>query len=167
VRLAFERRPFGGDEDDWKPAGTTTTAGDGAFRFPTVRRSGQLRVHPALASVGGRALMVNVVGRLKASLRSSASRLRNGKSVTLRGRVRGDGGAWTGRDVLIQAIVRGHWRTIDTTAVSDRGRIVWRYRFAHTQTTADYRFRLRLPAVRALPWKTVTTRPVSVLVRGA
>jgi hypothetical protein len=167
VRLAFERRPFGGDEDDWKPAGTTTTAGDGSFRFPTVRRSGQIRVRPAAASVGGRALIVSVVGPLRASLHSSASRLRNGKAVTLRGRVRGDGGAWTGREALIQAIVRGHWRTIDTADVSGDGRIAWRYRFAHTRTTAEYRFRLRLAKVRPLPWKTVTTRPVSVLVRGA
>jgi hypothetical protein len=166
VRLAFERRAFGADEDDWQPAGTTTTADDGSFRFPAVHQSGQVRVRPAPASVGGRALVVSVVGPLQASLHSSASRLRNGNWVTLRGRVRGDGGAWTGREALIQAIVRGHWRTIDTTAVSDRGRIVWRYRFAHTRSTADYRFRLRLPAVRARPWKTVTTRPVSVLVRG-
>jgi hypothetical protein len=167
VRLAFERRAFGADEDDWQPAGTTTTAADGSFRFPAVRQSGQVRVRPAPASVGGRALVVSVVGPLQASLHSSASRLRNGDWVTLRGRVRGDGGAWTDREVLVQAIVRGHWRTIDSTEVSDHGRVVWRYRFAHTRSTADYRFRLRLPAVRALPWKTVTTRPVSVLVRGA
>jgi hypothetical protein len=167
VRLVFERRPFGGDEDDWEPAGATTSAADGAFRFPTVRRSGQIRVRPAQASVGGRALIVGFVGPLRASLHSSASRLRNGKAVTLRGRVRGDGGAWTGREALIQAIVRGHWRTIDTAGVSGDGRIAWSYRFAHTRSTAEYRFRLRLPAVRGLPWKTVTTHPVSVLVRGA
>jgi hypothetical protein len=166
VQLTFERRPFGGDEDDWTPAGTTRTAGDGTFRFPVVRQSGQIRVQPTDPAVGGRALIVNVVARLKAKLRRSASHLRNGDTVTLRGRIRGDGGAWSDREVLIQAIVRGHWRTIDTAEVSDRGRVTWRYRFEHTSRTADYRFRLRLPNVRALPWKAVTTKAVSVLVKG-
>lgn len=166
VRLAFERRPFGGTEDDWRPAGTTTTGRDGAFRFPVVRRSGQVRVQPALPSVAGRPVVVSFVAPLKATLRSSARRLTNGDRVTLRGRIAGDGGGWAGREALIQAIVRGAWRTIDTADVSRRGRVTWRYRFAHTSTTAEYRFRLRLPAVRGLPWKTVTTRPVSVLVRS-
>ena len=164
--LRFERRPLGADEDDWRPAGRTTTAADGSFRFPTVRRSGQLRVQPALPSVAGRAVVVSFVAPVRATLRASATRLKNGDTVTLSGRITGDGGAYAGRDVLVQAIVRGAWRTIDTTQARADGRVTWRYRFAHTRTTADYRFRLRQPATRGLPWKPVTTAPVSVLVTG-
>jgi hypothetical protein len=166
VQLTFERRAFGGDEDDWTPAGTTTTAGDGSFRFPVVRRSGQIRVQPSSPSVAGRALVVGFVAPVGLSLRSSGHTLSNGDRLTLRGRVRRDGGAYQGRDVLVQAIVRGAWRTVDTAEVGDGGRVTWTYRFAHTQRTADYRFRLCLPTARALPWKAVTSRPVDVLVRG-
>lgn len=166
IQLSFQRRPFGGGEADWTRVGTTTTASDGSFRFPVVRQSGQIRVEPALVTVGGRARVVDFVAPIGVTLDSSANRLSNGDTVTLRGRVRGDGGAYAGRDALVQAIVRGRWRTIDTTEVGDDGRVTWTYRFAHTQTTADYRFRLRLPTTRALPWKAVTSDPVSVLVRG-
>lgn len=165
VELTFDRRPFGGDADDWKPVGTTRTAGDGTFRFPVVRQSGQIRVQVEDASIRGRPLVVGVVAPLRATLRSSASRLHNGDTVRLRARIRGDGNALTGRDALVQAIVRGAWRTIDTAEV-DGGTVTWRYHFAHTKKTADYRFRLRLPNARGLPWKAVTTNAVSVLVKG-
>jgi hypothetical protein len=166
IELTFERRPFGGDEDDWKVVGTVRAAPDGSFGFPVVRQSGQIRVQPKDAEIGARPLVVGVVAPLQATLRSSASRLRNGDTVTLRGHIRRDGGALTGRDALIQAIVRGTWRTIDTAEVGEDGQVTWRYRFRHTRTSAYYRFRMKLPAARDLPWKAVTTGAVSVLVEG-
>lgn len=166
VRLAFDRRAFGAGPSAWKPVGTTATASDGTFRFPVVRESSQIRVRPAQTTVAGRGLVVSFVQPLRATLRSSARRLRNGDTVTLRARIDGGGGAWVGRDVLVQAVVRGAWRTVDTVRVVHRGRVSWSYRFAHTEQTAAYRFRLRLPAGPALPWKAVTTKPVTVLVKG-
>jgi hypothetical protein len=166
VALTFERRPFGGDEDDWKPAGTATTGADGSFRFPSVRQSGQIRVQPALDSVAARPLIIGFVQPLDATLHASATTLTNGDDLTLTGRVTGDGGAYAGREALVQAIVRGHWRTIDSTDIDDTGRISWDYQFDNTKQTAEYRFRVRLPAARALPWKAATTDPVTVLVTG-
>jgi hypothetical protein len=42
----------------------------------------------------------------------------------------------------------------------------WRYRFTDTTRTARYRFRLVVPYDKHLPWKRLTSRQVSVLVRA-
>lgn len=165
VRLRFERRPFGGDGDDWKTIGTATSGAGGAFALPPVRVSGQVRV-VVVGDRKGRAATIGYVGRLKLSIKASDRRLSNGERITLRGRVRNDGGAEAGRDVLVQAIVRGRWRTIDSVEVDDDGRITWRYRFTNTTQTARYRFRFVLPRSKGLPWKRTVTEHVSAIVRA-
>lgn len=166
IPVRFSRRPWGGDDDDWTAAGAGITDGAGRFALPTVRRAGQLRVEVGTGFAATPAI-IGYVAPIDLTLDASALRLENGEGLTLRGRVVGDGGAQSGRDVLVQALVRGSWRTVDSAEIGDDGRITWRYRFTNTSSSARYRFRFVLPKARALPWARTVTDPVTVLVRGS
>jgi 5-hydroxyisourate hydrolase-like protein (transthyretin family) len=167
VTVRFERRAFGADDDAWKLVATTTTGADGGYALPVVRRSGQLRIAVGASGYDARPLVVGFVAPIDLDVSASDTTLRNGDTVTLRGIVRADGGAQSGRDVLVQAQVRGAWRTVDSAEIGDDGRIAWTYRFTSTAQTARYRFRFVLPRTAALPWQRLASDPVSVLVSGA
>jgi hypothetical protein len=166
VAVRFLRRAFGAGARGWKVVGSTRTGPDGRYTLPVVHRAGQLRIEVAAAGYTARPAIVSFMERLRVRVRPSARTLRNGDTVTLHGEVAGDGGAQRGRNVLVQAQVRGAWRTVDSAEIGARGRVVWRYRFTSTAQTARYRFRLVLPRGRGLPWARTATDPVAVLVRG-
>ncbi|MBX5442816.1 MAG: hypothetical protein IRZ32_14990, partial [Solirubrobacteraceae bacterium] len=166
VAIAFERRPLGGDDDAWRPLSARRTSGpDGRFDVPVPGDSAEVR-----ASAGGdrdAAATVRFVRALTSSASVSQRTLRNGDTLTLRGRFAHAGGALEGRPVLIQAKVRGTWRTIDSAEADADGRVRWDYRFTNTTRPARYVFRLVLPRTRELPWGRVTSDAVTVLVRPA
>lgn len=164
VALRFERRPFGGDAGDWRLIGTATSGPDGRFTVPAIATSGEVRALRA-GSGGDVVAPVAFVAPLSVAVRAADRTLRNGERLTLTGTVRGDGGAFEGRRVLVQALVRGRWRTVDDVDVAARGQVRWTYRFTTTRRPARYRFRLVLPATKRLPWQRTASGSVGVLVR--
>lgn len=166
VAIAFERRPLGGGDDEWRAMRAKRTSGaDGRFAFPVPGGSAEVRAVVAGATVSGRAV-VPFVRELDVEARGSDQRLRNGDAFVLRGRFEHAGGALEDRSILVQARVRGDWRTVDSVEADAAGRVRWRYRFTNTTRTARYTFRLVLPRAKRLPWGRVASEPVSVLVRG-
>jgi hypothetical protein len=166
IQLRFQRRPFGGGEDDWRDlTATAVTDAAGRFALPVPDGSAQIRAL-APAPFAAAPAVTDFVRPLAATIRASRRTLRNGERLTLAGRLRHAGPAADDRIVLIQSRVDGRWRTVDSTETGARGRIRWRYRFTRTRRTARYRFRFVVPRAKRLPWSRVVTRQVSVLVRG-
>jgi hypothetical protein len=168
VPVRFEKRPFGADEDDWRSMrSTAVTDARGRFRVPVPRESAQVRASVSSEAFSATPAIVRFVRPLRARIKASDRRLRNGQRLTLRGRLRNAGGAGDERTVLIQSRIRGTWRSVDSVETGRRGRIVWRYRFTNTRQTARYRFRFVVPREKGLPWKKLVTKQVSVVVRAA
>jgi hypothetical protein len=166
LRLRFQRRPFGGNDDDWRDMRTTAvTDAAGRFELPVPDGSAQVRaIAPSMLAAAP--AVTDFVRPLAATIRPSRRTLSNGDRLTLLGRLRHAGEASDGRTVLIQSRVDGRWRTVDSTETAARGQIRWRYRFTRTRRTARYRFRFVVPRAKRLPWGRVVTRQVSVLVHG-
>ncbi|MCU0314487.1 MAG: carboxypeptidase-like regulatory domain-containing protein, partial [Solirubrobacteraceae bacterium] len=110
---------------------------------------------------------VRIAGRLKVTLERRKGKLRNGSQMTLDARIAGAGpGAATGRVILVQAIVRGRWQTVESLKAGPLGRATWRYRFTGTTRPAVYRFRAVAPGGgEAWPWETTTSAVERVPVR--
>jgi hypothetical protein len=102
-------------------------------------------------------------------MRKPSGTVRNGTTTTLRGTIRGAGDAVEGMTVLVQAVVNGRWSTVDTVEAAESGAVSWDYRFRRTLRTAKYSFRLVVPSVRGLPWKSTASprRIVRVVPRAA
>lgn len=67
--------------------------------------------------------------------------------------------------VYLQVIVRGRWRTFDTTRADPRGRWRLSYRFTATRQLTVYRFRAVVPAEeQPVGWATGYSRALRVLV---
>jgi hypothetical protein len=88
---------------------------------------------------------------------------RNGDTVKFSGRIT-TGPVIRHKSVYLQVVVRGRWRTFDTTRADARGRWKLRYRFTATRRPTVYRFRAVIPAEHAFPWAPGRSRPVRVLV---
>lgn len=70
-----------------------------------------------------------------------------------------------GQAVYLQAMVRGRWRTFDTTRADPNGRWRLRYRFSATRRVTAYRFRAVIPASNIpVRWATGQSRTLRVLV---
>jgi hypothetical protein len=168
VPVRFQKRPFGGGEDDWRSMrATAVTDARGRFRVPVPSASAQVRATVPSTAFSATPAIVGFVRPLRAGISASDRRLRNGQRLTLRGRLRNAGGAGDERTVLIQSRIRGTWRSVDSVETGRRGRIVWRYRFTNTRQSARYRFRFVVPREKRLPWKKLVTKQVSVVVRAA
>jgi hypothetical protein len=88
---------------------------------------------------------------------------RNGDTVKFSGRIT-TGPVIQRKSVYLQVIVRGRWRTFDTTRADARGRWKLRYRFTATRRPTAYRFRALIPTEHAFPWAPGHSRAVRVLV---
>jgi hypothetical protein len=101
--------------------------------------------------------------RAATTIRLDKARYRNGDTVKFSGRI-------TTRPVIrrkavyLQVVVRGRWRTFDTTRADSDG--VWRlrYRFTATQRPTAYRFRAVIPTDEGYPWAAGHSRALRVLV---
>jgi len=162
VALRFERRPYG--TRSWRPWRDGTRSGpDGRFRVPGPRESAEVRV--VADDVRAEPARIRFVRPLEVTIAASDERLRNGDELTLGGRVRHTGGT-EDLTVLVQSLVRGRWRTVDSTESGERGRIRWSYRFENTSRTARYRFRFVVRSGPGLPWRRTVSDVVSVVVSG-
>jgi hypothetical protein len=88
---------------------------------------------------------------------------RNGDTVKFSGRIT-TGPVIRHKSVYLQVVVRGRWRTFDTTRADARGRWKLRYRFTATRRPTVYRFRAVIPAEHAFPWAPGRSRALRVLV---
>ena len=88
---------------------------------------------------------------------------RNGDTARFSGRIL-SGPVVAQKSVHLQALVRGTWRTFDTTRATSNGRWALRYRFSATRRLTMYRFRAAVPAETEYPWATGHSRILRVLV---
>lgn len=141
---------------------------DGAGRFSAQVPRGPSRRLMAVHRVPGGAAVATMRVRVRAvvSLRASRSRLRNGGTVVLRGRLRH--GPLPDRGVLVELQAkRGRkWQTFGTTRTRTGGRYELRYRFTRTTGVQRYAMRALVPDQSAYPYARATSRPIALLVRA-
>lgn len=161
--------PLGAAADELEWLKRISVAADGSFTLPKSSFSRVLRVQPADAAHVASPADVRVVAPLKVRMRKPSGTVRNGTTTTLRGTISGAGDAVEGMTVLVQAVVNGRWSTVDTVEASESGAVAWKYRFRRTVRTAKYSFRMVVPSVRSLPWKSTASprQIVRVVPRAA
>ncbi|ADB49668.1 Ig-like domain-containing protein [Conexibacter woesei] len=167
--LVVERRLYGPFGGDWEELRTLTADATGRFRLPVPEQAQQLRVRLEPARAASTAFVspaVDVVSRLGLRAAARPGTLRNGGTVQVTGQLRNAGPSARGKEVLVQAIVGGHWDTIDRVIADRRGAFSWRYQFQRTRTEALYSFRVVVAADQARwPWPTLTSSRLRVRVK--
>ena len=103
--------------------------------------------------------------RAKARLRAKPHRLRAGRVVRFRGRVRGPLPP-RGKLLDLQAFDGGHWRKFATARTRASGRFRARYRFSRQARPRTYRFRVRVPREAGFPYIRGYSNKAKVRVRG-
>jgi hypothetical protein len=152
------------------PLGTVTTGEDGRFSYRLARGASRAvrfeykayTLDPA--PVSSAAITLGV--RAGIGLKLRPRRVRNGRQVRFRGRLRGGPGR-KGTRVSIDVLVPDARRRVPIGSVKAdaKGRFRFAYRFRRTLVKARYRFQARLVAQPGYPYRGATSRRVSVLVR--
>jgi hypothetical protein len=101
--------------------------------------------------------------RASTTIETGQAEYRNGETADFWGRVT-TGPVIRRKVVYLQVVVRGKWRTFDTTRADSKGRWGLRYRFTATRRPTVYRFRAVVPTEHGFPWATGHSRAVGVLV---
>lgn len=109
---------------------------------------------------------VHVLVPSSATLRATPRSLRNGRSVTFRGRLRGRPVPRRGVPVEVQYRGRRGWRTFAVVRSNSRGEFRHRYRFTRTVQPVIFRFRARIREDASYPYALGHSRPVRVRVDG-
>jgi hypothetical protein len=134
-------------------------AGSGPSRTLRFRWAGTGTARPAAADIE-----VRVPAR--SSIEVDRRRVRNGDSVTFRGRLAGRPLPEGGKLVDLQVKLRGRWRTFAAPRADSAGRWAYAYRFEATRGLVRYRFRARIRRETAYPYELGHSRSVRVTVRG-
>jgi hypothetical protein len=150
-RVAATRTDPKGGFEYIVPIGTSRTV---KFRFDG---SGRHRSSEAVVTV-----KVPAASTLSATPR----RVRNGRSILLRGRVRSLPIPAAGKVLDLQAFYRGRWRTFATPRAKKDGKWSYRYRFGATRGTVTYPFRVLIRPESAYPYDLGYSPTVKVVVRG-
>jgi hypothetical protein len=149
--------------------------GEPLMTSPTGRVSGTLTPHnPSRAvrlvyfpysdsSENVQSLSGRLAVRASTTIELDRAGYRNGDTVKFSGRIT-TGPVIRRKSVYLQVVVRGRWRTFDTTRADARGRWKLRYRFTATRRPTAYRFRALIPTEHAFPWAPGRSRAVRVLV---
>jgi hypothetical protein len=101
--------------------------------------------------------------RASTTIQLNRTGYRNGDTVRFSGRIT-TGPVIPRKSVYLQVVVRGRWRTFDTTRADARGRWKLRYRFTATRRPTVYRFRALIPAEHSFHWASGRSRAVRVVV---
>jgi hypothetical protein len=101
-----------------------------------------------------------------ATIKAGRHTIRNGKSVTFSGRLRGKPYPAKGKVLDLQAFYRKRWRTFATPRASKQGRWHYRYRFGATRGVVLYKFRIRVRATSDYPYEPGYSNTTNVRVRG-
>jgi hypothetical protein len=140
----------------WRALTTLHTSRHGTFVFrPASGPARTLRFRYA-GSPTTRSATVDVELAVRAGVTLAANRVsvRNGASVTFRGRLVGGSIPAAGKLVLMQALTTRGWTTFGTArAKGQRGRWSYRYRFTGTTITTRYAFRTIVPEEVGYPFK--------------
>jgi hypothetical protein len=153
----------------WRSVSTVKTGRTGGFSYRAEPGASRTLRFAYPGSVAASSASAEVVLRVRAltSLTASKRRLRNGETITLRGRLRGAPIPATGKIMTLQARIPGGWRTFGTArARASDGRWSYRYTFTRTSATARYTFRVVVPREDAFPYATGVSRPLRVVVSG-
>lgn len=108
---------------------------------------------------------VELLVRGSARLTAAPLRVLNGRTVTFRGKLRGERPA-RGIVVVLQAKVGRRWQTFATTRSIRGGRFKVKYRFRRTTGTRTYTFRARLQRESGWAYEPGESNSVRVTVRG-
>jgi hypothetical protein len=153
----------------WEISGaplTTSAAGRVSGRLPAHSPSRDVRLvyFPySDSSENVQSASVRLGVRAATTIRLDKARYRNGDTVKFSGRI-------TTRPVIrrksvyLQVVVRGRWRTFDTTRAEADGRWRLRYRFTATQRPTAYQFRAVIPTDEGYPWAAGHSRTARVVV---
>jgi hypothetical protein len=97
------------------------------------------------------------------TIQSDQGGYRNGDTLVFTGRVIKKG-LIANKSVYLQAIVRGQWRTFETTQADSKGRWRMTHLFEATRRPTRYTFRAVVPSQTGYAWATGHSRSVRVLV---
>jgi hypothetical protein len=131
----------------------------GSSREVRFRYRGSGRHRPSEATVSARVAAA-------ATIAVGPRRVRNGRSVRFRGKLRSLPVPPAGKLLDLQAHFRGKWRTFATPRASAKGKWSYRYRFGATRGTVPYRFRVVIRPESAYPYDLGYSKTVRVVVRG-
>jgi hypothetical protein len=166
AKVSVRGRAFGVYRSVLRKERELITDAAGRFSLPVAAPSRILRLDVDDAT--NRAvdpLEVDLLQRLKITVKVPDRSLHNGSRMTLRARIGGAGAGTAGKVVLVQSIVGGEWATVASVQAGRDGTAVWRYRFRGTTRPALYRFRVRVErAGDVWPWPTTNSAPVIVAV---
>lgn len=148
---------------------TATTSETGRFEARVARRDGAQTIVAAwyarsrdTTPVGVQTLRIRVAAQT--SFRSTARRIRTGKTVRFAGTLTGRAGSSRGSSVVIQASNRdNNWRTAGTASVGSNGRWSFRYRVP-SALRGTYRFRAVVQPSPSYPYGKRTSRTRSLTV---
>ena len=149
---------------------TVRTNADGTWSYRVPRGTSRLLrfAYRAFADDREFAHQTDLTVRVTAHARLSATprTLRNGRSVTFRGRLVG-GSIPKGGKLVEMEVRRGpRWQTFATVRASTKGTFRHRYRFLRTYSTTRYTFRARVRSEAAYSFSTGYSRSTRVTVRG-
>ena len=151
----------------WRELASRTTRSDGSMSMPLAAGpSRQVKLvfagdETRRGSVGEAVLPVAA----HSSMRVVPARVRNRRSVTFSGRITTGPVPSRGKLLLLQVVLRGHWRTFRQLRSGADGRWSARYRFTETTASTRYRFRVVVPAEAGYPYSTARGPTISVRVR--
>jgi hypothetical protein len=153
----------------WQISGaplTTSRTGRVSGRLPSHRPSRDVRLVYFPYSDSSESVQSpsrRLVVRASTTIQLDRARYRNGDTVRFFGRIT-TRPLIRRKSVYLQVVVRGRWRTFDTTRADVQGRWTLRYRFTATKRLTAYRFRAVIPTDEGYPWATGHSRAVRVLV---
>jgi hypothetical protein len=174
--VGIQTRPYfpksGATTGTWTPLGSAMTDADGQFsaQIPAgASRSILVVYHPGTPGQAPSAVTeTNAVVPARVVVRARRTRVRNGQSVILRGRVAGPiprGGV----RVALEVREPSRWIPVATTRrlvrTSKSGSFELAYRFRKTFRRATYRFRVVANEDSGFPYSRAASRPIDVHVR--
>lgn len=174
VTLIVRTRPFlpkpALSTGDWTVAGQVVTSPNGTFnaRLPGGGSRTVQVTRQASEGLAAAAAQVDVIVPAQVAAKARATRIRNGRSAVITGRVAGpipSGG------ILVALEVRepGRWIPVATTRrwvkTTAAGRFKLAYRFRRTFQPATYRFRVVAAEDSAFPYTRGVSRTIAVRVR--
>jgi hypothetical protein len=153
------------DGAQWAPEGTAQTDGEGRFRYqapPGASRDLRLR-YGGTNTIGAATQQLALLVPASSNIRVDRRKPRNGDTITLSGRVRGNPPP-PNKLVAVQALVRRRWRTFGNAHTNGNG--VWRfpYRFETVTRRYRFRFRARIPHESTFPYEPGGSPETRVLV---
>jgi len=148
--------------------GSVRTDSSGTFNLTIATKLGSRKLRFAYSPQIGGTPATSAEAQLDVippvGLKVGPKHVRNGKSVTFRGRMSAGPIPRKGKLVNLQVRLYGHWHTFATVRTGKSGRFKYRYRFRRTYGYVVYRFRARSRYEAAYPFVAGSSHTVRVAV---